>query len=585
MAFRGFGDDALKVKADKREAALRAAQIAASERASMRAANVQMAGLQENARQADMANQLAREQLAAGNERFDKQLAAGNERFDKQLAAGEAARMDELALKREGMAADEAYRRDSLAATEAARKDDLSVKIAEMSLRERQLQLNESTAARLDAEWQRQQAAQEEMQSVDTALQLAILRFAVNNPDGQVPMGFLNALNNHRGVAYGDPGSVIQVFGIIDPTTKARLGTGMIMIGNDGKPIESILDPMLIIPKLLASMPTDKAMETIQNLTLGNQARGSDRVTAAAMKYARENRLEFAKSDPATLVKTLAEQEDNLRVTKPAKTGAGKAADPANQENLDRVRRIKTNVLKEMERQTAGEEEAAPAPTLSPEQKKFMELPGEGNGIGAKVEARLDKGELVVTINGQTARMPDTPKNRATLQARHNIQIGGETQPAPAKAKDAPAAPTARPTEPKVADEAAAADIPPPAEETTSVPPATVAKTAAKGEKWKTPPLGKPLIETDMNAQKSGSINLPEKVSSQFSKQQEESLTEEDKKAILEIHAASWGQKDPKTGLPIDPKEYSKQKIREYFKQKKEKYDADFNRLFGKFLK
>ena len=97
MAFRGFGDDALKVKADKREAALKAAQIAASERASMRAANIQMAGLQENARQADMANQLAREQLAAGNERFDK-----------QLAAGEAARMDELALKREAIAADEA---------------------------------------------------------------------------------------------------------------------------------------------------------------------------------------------------------------------------------------------------------------------------------------------------------------------------------------------------------------------------------------------------------------------------------------------------------------------------------------------
>jgi hypothetical protein len=418
MAFRGFGDDALKVKADKREAALKAAQIAASERASMRAANLQMAGLQENARQADMANQLAREQLAAGNERFDK-----------QLAAGEAARMDELALKREGMAAYEAYRRDSLAATEAARKDDLSVKIAEMSLRERQLQLNERTAARLDAEWQRQQAAQEEMQSVDTALQLAILRFAVNNPDGQVPMGFLNALNNHRGVAYGDPGSVTQVFGITDPTTKARVGTGMIKIGDDGKPIESILDPMLIIPKVLASMPTDKAMETIRNLTFGNQARGSDRVTAAAMKYARENRLEFAKSDPASLVKTLAEQEDNLRLTKPAKTGTGKAADPANQENLERVRRIKTKVLKELEAQLGGvEEEAALAANLTPEQRAFVTKPGTDAGAAPagqspKVEAKLDKGELVVTINGQTARMPDTPKNRATLQQKYGITI------------------------------------------------------------------------------------------------------------------------------------------------------------------
>ena len=578
MAFRGFGDDALKVKADKREAALKAAQIAASERASMRAANVQMAGLQENARQADMANQLAREQLAAGNERFDK-----------QLAAGEAARMDELALKREGMAADEAYRRDSLAATEAARKADLSVKIAEMSLRERQLQLNESTAARLDAEWQRQQAAQEEMQSVDTALQLAILRFAVNNPDGQVPMGFLNALNNHRGVAYGDPGSVTQVFGITDPTTKARIGIGMIKIGDDGKPIESILDPMLIIPKVLASMPTDKAMETIRNLTFGNQARGSDRVTAAAMKYARENRLEFAKSDPASLVKTLAEQEDTLRVTKPAKTGAGKAADPANQENLDRVRRIKTKVLKEMEAQLGGvEEEATPAANLTPEQRAFVTKPGTDAGAAPagqspKVEAVLDKGELVVTINGQTARMPDTPKNRATLQKKYGIQIGGETRSAPAKS-DTPVAPVAgsAKAKPVTVETPAESGL---AEEPADAPPVTEPPATGADKKWKTSSLEKPLIETDMNAQKSGSIKVPEVVSSQFSKQQEESLTEEDKKAISEILAASWGQKDPKTGLPIDPKEYSKQKIREYFKQKKEKDDADFNRLFGKFLK
>jgi len=578
MAFRGFGDDALKVKADKREAALKAAQIAASERASMRAANVQMAGLQENARQADMANQLAREQLAAGNERFDK-----------QLAAGEAARMDELALKREGMAADEAYRRDSLAATEAARKADLSVKIAEMSQKERQLQLNESTAARLDAEWQRQQAAQEEMQSVDTALQLAILRFAVNNPDGQVPMGFLNALNNHRGVAYGDPGSVTQVFGITDPTTKARVGTGMIKIGDDGKPIESILDPMLIIPKVLASMPTDKAMETIRNLTFGNQARGSDRVTAAAMKYARENRLEFAKSDPASLVKTLAEQEDTLRVTKPAKTGAGKAADPANQENLDRVRRIKTKVLKEMEAQLGGvEEEATPAANLTPEQRAFVTKPGTDAGAAPagqspKVEAVLDKGELVVTINGQTARMPDTPKNRATLQKKYGIQIGGETRSAPAKS-DTPVAPVAgsAKAKPVTVETPAESGL---AEEPADAPPVTEPPATGADKKWKTSSLEKPLIETDMNAQKSGSIKVPEVVSSQFSKQQEESLTEEDKKAISEILAASWGQKDPKTGLPIDPKEYSKQKIREYFKQKKEKDDADFNRLFGKFLK
>jgi len=635
MAFRGFGDDALKVKADKREAALKAAQIAASERASMRSAGVHMAGIQENARQADMANQRAGEQLAAGNERFAA-----------QLEAGEAARMDELALEREGMAADEAYRRDSLAADEAARKDDLSVKIAEMSQKERQLQLNESTAAKLDAEWKQQQAAQEEWSSEVTAIELAILRFTVENPDKKVPMVYINAWNNANGVAYGDPGSLTQAFGVPDPQTGARLGSGTVKIGWDGKPIQSILDPATILPQLRKSMAPDKWEDFAQRLIGANKAKGSDRVTAATIREMQKAKLEFAKSDPASLVKMLAEQEDSLRVTKPAKTGAGKAADPANQENLDRVRRIKTNVLKEMERQTAGEEEAAPAPTLSPEQKKFMELPGGGAAPSSDTSVVVEKDKLVVTINGQTARMPDTPKNRATLRQKHGIQIGGETRSAPAKTTteevklglpkgefDTALTPeeekefTAwkqkyaprdsgedydyrgafkagekpgkdghwtdkfkKPNHPTFSDQSQYAtgenkDKAGTWKGEQYIPPTSEPKATDKGGNWKTPALGKPLIETDMNAQKSGNNKLPPAVSAQFSKQQEESLTDEDKKAILEIHAASWGQKDPKTGLPIDPKEYSKQKIREYFKQKKKKYDADFNRLFGKFLK
>ena len=423
MAFRGFGDDALKVKADKREAALKAAQIAASERASMRAANLQMAGLQENARQADMANQLAREQLAAGEAARMDELALKRE----GMAADEAARMDELALKREGMAADEAYRRDSLAATEAARKADLSVKIAEMSQKERQLQLNESTAARLDAEWQRQQAAQEELQREDTATQLAVIR-AASLSSGPLGMPYINALNNLRGVAYGDPGSTTQVFPVIDPQTGARLGIGTVKIGKNGEEIQSILDPAVILPQVRKSMTPEKWEEYARQLIGANTAKGSDRMTVAAIREMQKAKLEFAKSDPASLIKTLAKQEDDLLTNKPAKTGTGKAADPANQENLDRVRRIKTKVLKELETQLGGGAEETPAANLTPEQRAFVTKPGtDAGGAPAgqspKVEARLDKGELVVTINGQTARMPDTPKNRATLQQKYGITI------------------------------------------------------------------------------------------------------------------------------------------------------------------
>lgn len=402
MAFRGFGDDALKVKADKREAALKAAQIAASERASMRSAGVQMAGLQENARQADMANQRAGEQLAAGNERFDK-----------QLAAGEAARAEELALKREGMAADEAYRRDALTLNEQMRKADLGVKMEELSQRERQLQLNESTAAKLDAEWKQQQAAQEEMQRADTATQLAVIR-AASLSSGPVGMPYINALNDLRGVAYGDPGSTTQVFPVIDPQTGARLGIGTVKIGDDGKPIQSILDPATILPQVRKSMTPDKWEEYARQLIGANKAKGSDRVTAATIREMQNAKLEFAKSDPASLVKTLAEQEDILRMTKPTKAGTGKAADPANQENFDRVGRIKTNVLKELEAQTGGETAKT---KLTPEQKTFVTAPGDESGTpDTMATINKEAGTVTVKIGGQTKTVPDSPALRDWLK-------------------------------------------------------------------------------------------------------------------------------------------------------------------------
>ena len=295
-----------------------------------------------------------------------------------------------------------------------------------MSQKERQLQLNESTAARLDAEWQRQQAALEELQREDTATQLAVIR-AASLSSGPLGMPYINALNNLRGVAYGDPGSTTQVFPVIDPQTGARLGIGTVKIGEDGKEIQSILDPATFLPQVRKSMTPEKWEEYARQLIGANTAKGSDRVTAAAIREMQKAKLEFAKSDPASLLKTLSDREDRLRTTPPAKAGTGKAADPANQENLDRVRRIETKVLEELEAQLGRvEEEATPAANLTPEQRAFVTKPGTEAGAAPagqspKVEARLDKGELVVTINGQTARMPDTPKNRAVLRQKYGI--------------------------------------------------------------------------------------------------------------------------------------------------------------------
>lgn len=416
MAFRGFGDDAMKVKQEKRQAQIQREQIAASERASQRAASGQAAALGENARQANMADERAGAQLEAGNARFDKQLAAETAQSDKRLALAEMTHADDMALRREGLEADK-----------AARADSLAIQTKELSQRERQIQLNEKTAARLDEQYALEQAAQEELRREDTATELAVIR-AASTSTGPLSMPYINALNNVRGKAYGDPGSVTQVFPVIDPQTGARLGIGTVKIGDDGKPIQSILDPAQTVPRVLASMTPEKQAEYIQTLTGANKARGSDRVTAAALKYAQENRLQFGKTDPASLVKELGEQEDILRTTKAPKAGAGGAADPANQENLDRIKTIKTNVLKTMEQMTSEEGAASAQPKLSPEQQAFVtpagsETQGAASTAGTGATINKEAGTVTVRIGDQIRTVPDTPalrdwlkKNKITAQ-------------------------------------------------------------------------------------------------------------------------------------------------------------------------
>jgi len=234
-------------------------------------------------------------------------------------------------------------------------------------------------------------------------------------------------------------------------------------------------------------------------------------------------------------------------------------------------------------------------------------------GQSPKVEAKLDKDKLVVTINGQTARMPDTPKNRAMLQEKYNIQIGGDKAATPeASGAPAPQSATASTGQIPVVEQ------PPVAEKLTaeqarrrqnavastkkaggSAPasqPAT--KNVGKQKSWTTPsstPLfeagadgkrGKANVEPGKDTQRLGRNKQPAAVELRFTKQQEESLTDEDRQAIAKIHADSLEpREDPETKLPIDPKEYFKEKVREYFKQKKEKSEAEFIRLFGEFLK
>ena len=211
MAFRGYGDDAMKVKENQRQHSAKMAQIAAQERASQRSASVAMAGQAEQARQADMADNRASEQLA------ERSSIAG-------MQIGE---------QRAGLAASERARKDALAVSEQARNDANDFKIAEFganeqarlkeqNIRDRQLQVNEGTFLRLEEAHQNELKVQEAWKSEETALGFALMRkMAASN--GPLPPSYFNAINAFRGKAVGDEGYITGGFPSLILKQKLRL--------------------------------------------------------------------------------------------------------------------------------------------------------------------------------------------------------------------------------------------------------------------------------------------------------------------------------------------------------------------------
>ena len=117
-----------------------------------------------------------------------------------------------------------------------------------------------------------------------------------------------------------------------------------------------------------------------------------------------------AKVNLPSAVKILTEELDDLNaeLNLVRKRNKGKPLDPAKVKRRDDLQKALDNVLGML-----GDDGTETAGT-----------PAAGAGAAGqspKVEAKLDKGELVVTINGKTARMPDTPKNRATLRQKYGI--------------------------------------------------------------------------------------------------------------------------------------------------------------------
>lgn len=398
MVFRGYGDDTQKMRESKRNNATRRMAIAASERASKRSANAQEAALTEKSREFDLSMEHSKEvsdaNVSVENEKvaFNRETAAANASAQKENAAATAKyRASMLDFQKQQLDANTSDKQDA----RALKGDEF---VENLSLAQRQMKLNEDTYAKLEEEHQRKEEARQEMQNVETAAQLAVYR-AASLASGPLDISYCNALNDARGIAYGEPGSVTGVFPIIDQKTKERLGVGATKIGKDGNEIQTVLDPAWMIPKVMSSMSPEKAEAYRAQLSGGNKARGTDKFTAAALKYAQDQKLQFSKTDPGAYLDKLSTEEMTLESeVNPKSPKRGFKPDPKVVKQLAQVKRIKQNVLDRMEEASTPVE-------------------GDSNAhTPADNTAEIKDGMITVTYQGKTRTFTDGYAARKILK-------------------------------------------------------------------------------------------------------------------------------------------------------------------------
>ena len=294
MAFRGYGDDALKEKKDLRANATKRASIAASERASQRSAGVQMAGLGEKAREADMADDRANTRMGNMQDAREANVVLG--------ARSATIREDESAANIEKGRIDTELGAENMALQAKDREDKLALKLEAETRQQRQLAINEETFLRMEEGYQKEAKIQEAWQSEDTAMGIAIARKMVT-ATGPIPEMFFNPLNQSRGLKKGDKGYISGGFPIIDPKTKEQHGWGMTSYGKDGEEIQSVLEPTQFLEKLRKSMAPQAYTTLLDDLELANGFKGVDATKAAIGLQRRKLELDAAAKTIDTITK------------------------------------------------------------------------------------------------------------------------------------------------------------------------------------------------------------------------------------------------------------------------------------------
>lgn len=397
--------------------------------------------------------------------------------FDGSVAIGQAreARAHEAALQQQRIAAQIAMQTQQLRAQMAMQTQQLQASMqqanADRALKQQEIGLKqqEFDAGKSLRDMQQENAKLMLQQALsefdeDQARRAALTKFrqsafgaglitaALN---GVTPTATLSRINQANGVADGDPGSIVGMGG-----GPEGLWYDVIAVDEQGKvgKKRQEVDPMTLLAvahslygekgvgefiqmyktrdtnNTRMNIAMDKYMQAYEIQQLKNQLAKEiaaiksdttlaveDKRTERAMKLQElKNQvgevlgISPAKVNLPSAVKILTEELDDLNaeLNLKRKRNKGKPLDPAKVKLRDDMQKALDNVLG-MLGDDGTETAGTPAATAG----------AAPAGQSPKVEAKLDKGELVVTINGQTARMPDTPKNRATLQQKYGITI------------------------------------------------------------------------------------------------------------------------------------------------------------------
>lgn len=408
----------------------------------------------------------AREARAAQMEMQRRQIAAQMAMQHEQLKAQMAAQRNQLQASTSQANADRSLKAQALQADTAADNRRIGVAEGELDLRRETFDsgasVREMQQANAKMLLQQAQAEFDDAQARrvtqtafrQSAFGAGILSAVMNSV---VPTSFLEKIDQANGVASGDPGSVIAMGGSSEGAWYDVVAQDE--QGNVGKKHMEV-DPMsllMIAHSVLGEKGTaefvqmykakdsnntrmniafDKYLQAIELQGMKNEGAKDvatlksdttlaveDKKTDRAVKI-QELKTQVggalgiapAKVNLPSAVKTLSTQLEELDADLNSARNKKKTPDPEKVARRESIAKALDNVLGMLSDDGPGETPAAAAGAPAAD---AAAAPAAGQLPTAEV--KMDGVSLFVTVNGKTAKMPDTPENRKRLKEKYSV--------------------------------------------------------------------------------------------------------------------------------------------------------------------